>query len=182
MVAAETAKLKAQVKRLTSSFERLKAKNEALCRALDRSKVKIVSLGNSVAEGRKREKSLAEILRAISGSRTDAQPVFDAIADAALRLIGDVGAAVTRLDGDTLHPGALTSTNKTGDERLKAQFPCPVSKLPGHARAIRFRVPYCARPPSQSLDVVSKHEDAVLAGPDSFRIQTTASGLIELSP
>ena len=143
MVAAETVKLRAQVKRLTSSFERLKAKNEALSRALDRSKAKIVSLGNSVAEARKREKSLAEIRRAISGSRTDAQPVFDAIADAALRLIGDVGAAVTRLDGDTLHLAALTSTSKTGDERLKAAFPCPVSNLPGHARAIRFRVPYC---------------------------------------
>ena len=143
LATATKADLQAEVKRLQRSLAQSKARLEARDKLFDRSKVKIVSLGNSVAEGRKREKSLAEILRAISRSATDAQPVFDAIADAALRLIGNVSAAVTRLDGDTLHLAALTSTSKTADERLKAQFPCSVSKLPAHARAIRRRVPYC---------------------------------------
>ena len=51
---------------------------------------KIATLGRSVAEGHEREKATAEILAVISRSPTDAQPVFDGIANGALHLIGGV--------------------------------------------------------------------------------------------
>jgi hypothetical protein len=130
MGAATKADLEALVKRLERSLERSEARNMALGKSRDRAMAKNKALSKSVAEGREREQATAEILRVISRSSTDAQPVFDAIACAALRLIGGVSAAVTRLDCDMLHLAALTSTSKTRDERPPRHIPT----LPVHAR------------------------------------------------
>jgi len=62
----------------------------------------------------KRQTATAEILRSISGSPTDVQPVLDTIADSALRYCGAEDAVVLIKDGDTMrsqaHTGAVTST------------------------------------------------------------------------
>jgi GAF domain-containing protein len=99
-------------------------------------------LGKSLAEARQRRKATAEILRVISRSPTDAQPVFDGIANAAVRLTGGVSAAVTRLASEVLHLAALTATSEDGDQILKVTFPCLLSEQPTHRRAIQSRTPY----------------------------------------
>jgi two-component system, NtrC family, sensor kinase len=71
---------------LKREIERLKGENEGLRRSLD----------NAVD----REAATSEILRVISSSPTDVQPVFDAIADSASRLCEADAAEIYRVDGD----------------------------------------------------------------------------------
>ena len=102
MSTATKAELEAQVKRLTRSLDRAKAK----IATLERANAKVTALRNAVAEGRAREKATAEILRAISSSPTDTQPVFEGIAAAARRLIGGLSSTVRRVEGDANGYGA----------------------------------------------------------------------------
>ena len=58
-------------------------------------------LFNETQEALARETASADILRVISGSPTDVQPVFEAIVDTALRLLNCARATVLRTDGQT---------------------------------------------------------------------------------
>ena len=97
-----------------------------------------VRLFNETREALERQTATAEILRVIASSPADTQPVFDAIAASALRLLAGHSAAVTRLVGDMLHLAALTSTSEEGNEALKSRFPLLLSSagmLPEVARS-----------------------------------------------
>ncbi len=94
-------------------------------------------LFNETKEALERQTATAEILKVIASSPSDVQPVFDAIAQSARRLIGGFSALVARVDGDKIHLAAYTSTGKSGDRALKDSFP---RSLDGHgpaAQAIR---------------------------------------------
>jgi hypothetical protein len=66
----------------------------------------IHDLEKSLAEALARETATSEILRVIASSPSDVQPVFDAIALAAMRLSGSTIGVVTRYDGEFLHLAA----------------------------------------------------------------------------
>jgi two-component system, NtrC family, sensor kinase len=53
-----------------------------------------------VSEALEQQTATAEILRTIAQVQTDVQPVFEAIADSAMRLLGAWAAAVTLYDGE----------------------------------------------------------------------------------
>jgi signal transduction histidine kinase len=74
-----------------------------------------------------RQKATAEILKILANSRSDVQPVFDAIAAASLRLSGGFSATVLRVVDGNFHLAALTSTNPGGDELLRKFFPRPIA-------------------------------------------------------
>jgi hypothetical protein len=65
----------------------------------------------------------SEILRVISQSPTDVQPVFDAILPRAVRLLGGYSGTVTRVVGDQIELAALTSTDAAGDAAQRARYP-----------------------------------------------------------
>ena len=77
-----------------------------------------------------RQTATADILKVIASSPSDVQPVFEAIAATANRLIGGFSTAVLRFIGDELHLAAFTPTNAAADEALKASFPRPVAEFP----------------------------------------------------
>jgi signal transduction histidine kinase len=97
-----------------------------------------VRLFNETKEALERQTATAEILRVIAGSPTDVQPVFDAIAASATRLLDGFSTAVVRVADGQVHLAGITSTGESGDEALRQVFPVPVGKAPGNVgRAIR---------------------------------------------
>ena len=71
----------------------------------------------------------AEILKAIAASPGDVQPVFDAIARTANRLVGGHATAVFRLIDDAVHLAAFTPISPVADAALRASYPLPASTL-----------------------------------------------------
>jgi GAF domain-containing protein len=98
-----------------------------------------VRLFNETKEALERQTATAEILKVIASSPSDVQPVFDAIAKSAYRLIGGFSTAVARVYGDVLHLVAFSSTGEAGNEALKHAFPMPVAR----SKAARTAAPVC---------------------------------------
>jgi GAF domain-containing protein len=104
-------------------FTELQASNRELTTALDT------------------QTATSDILRVISRSRTDVQPVFDAIVASAVRLLGAYTGGLTRIAGDQIVLAALTSTDDTGDAVLRSSFPQSLHSEGTHALAVRDRAP-----------------------------------------
>ncbi|HTR57772.1 MAG TPA: GAF domain-containing protein, partial [Casimicrobiaceae bacterium] len=104
-----------------------------------------VRLFNETKEALERQTATAEILKVISESPTDVQPVFDAIAASAVRLLNGYSAAVFRVQDDMFHLAALTSTSQQGDEALRSTYPRPVGSRPRLAQAVRTGSPLVHR-------------------------------------
>jgi signal transduction histidine kinase len=88
-------------------------------------------LENRLGEALEQQTATSEILRVISQSPTDVQPVFDAIAWAALRLCGGNRANVFTFDGNLVHVAAFASSKPGVDEQMRRHFP----RLPGRDSA-----------------------------------------------
>jgi signal transduction histidine kinase len=104
-------------------FTELQARNRELTTALDT------------------QTATADILRVISRSQTDVQPVFDAIVASAARLLEADSGLLTRIAGDQIEIAALTSTDPAGDAILRAAYPLSRHSDRVHARVIRDRAP-----------------------------------------
>ena len=104
-------------------FTELEARNRELTTALDQ------------------QTATSGILRVISRSQTDVQPVFDAIVESAVRLLQGYSGALTRIAGNRIELAALTSTDAAGDAALRALFPQALHSEAPHAQAIRDRAP-----------------------------------------
>jgi GAF domain-containing protein/anti-sigma regulatory factor (Ser/Thr protein kinase) len=76
-------------------FTQLQEKNQAVTQA-----------HAQVTEALEQQTATSEILRVISSSPTDVQPVLDAVAESAARLCDSLDAQVLRVEGDTLHLAA----------------------------------------------------------------------------
>jgi two-component system NtrC family sensor kinase len=86
-------------------------------------------LFNETREALERQTATADILKVIASSPSDVQPVFDAIATSANRLIGGFSTAVFRFVDGVSHVAAFTPTNPAADEVLKASFPRPLAEF-----------------------------------------------------
>jgi GAF domain-containing protein len=100
-----------------------------------------VRLFNETSEALERQTATADILKVIAASPSDVQPVFDAIAASALRLIGGLGAAAHRVIGDEIHLVALTSTDPSGEGAIRELYPVPVSGSIIQCRVVRSGAP-----------------------------------------
>ena len=80
-------------------------------------------LFNETKEALERQTATADILKVIAGSPDDVQPVFDAIASSARRLIGGFSTAVHLVIDDMVHLVAFTPTNPESDAILVAAHP-----------------------------------------------------------
>src|SRR4051812_8179332 len=79
-------------------------------------------------EALERQTATAEVLKVIASSPSDVQPVFEAIAHSANRLIGAFSTAVFRFIDGISHLAAFTPTNPAADELLKSRFPRPIKE------------------------------------------------------
>jgi signal transduction histidine kinase len=105
-------------------FTELQEKNRALTEA-----------HSQVSEALDQQTATAEILRIISQSRTDVQPVFDAIALSAMRLCGGDYASVFRVEGDQLVPMQTPMSPEHADF-LRQQYPRPIDTTSMVGRAV----------------------------------------------
>jgi GAF domain-containing protein len=87
-------------------------------------------LVNETKKALERQTATADILKIIAASPADVQPVFDAIAACANRLIGGFSTTVLRFVGDALQLVAFTPLNPEADQALKASHPRPVTEFP----------------------------------------------------
>jgi two-component system, NtrC family, sensor kinase len=80
-------------------------------------------LFNETQEALERQTATADILKVIARSPSEVQPVFEAIATSAKRLLGGFSTAVFRILEATVHLAAFTPVNPVADQALKADFP-----------------------------------------------------------
>jgi len=115
-------------------FTELQEKNQALTQA-----------HAQVTEALEQQTATSEILRVISSSPTDVQPVFDTIVRSAMRLLGGFSATLRQLDGDRLDLVAFSTTSESGDEALKNRLSqLSLAHDPMYAQVVRDRAPLFA--------------------------------------
>jgi GAF domain-containing protein/DNA-binding response OmpR family regulator len=127
-----------------------------------------VRLFNETKEALERQTATADILRVISASPTDVQPVFEAISERARVLCNAVVSGVTRLDQDTVHLAAYHGVSPEADQAMRSVFPVPADGTTITARAIRDRAPV------QIADVLA---DPQYAAKDAARLAGYRSNL-----
>ena len=102
-------------------FQELQTRNRHLTEALDQ------------------QTATSEILRVISGSPTNVQTVFDAIAGASLKLCGAASGIVTTFDGELIHLSAQAHINPEGADALRRVYPVRPGRGLASGRAILTR-------------------------------------------
>ena len=107
------------------SDTRLRAENEELRR----------SLGASIEQ----QAATAEILRVISSSPTDVQPVFDAIVRSAVRLCDGLYGFVGRFDGEQIHIAAHHNYTPDALRVMQEMYPMRPSRQQVSGRVILSR-------------------------------------------
>ncbi len=98
-----------------------------------------VRLFNETKEALEQQTATAEILRVISRSQTDVQPVFDIIAERAGKLCGAEYSVVSRFDGEMIHLVALHGMNPQGVAEVRRVYPMRTTDETVTARAVRAR-------------------------------------------
>jgi signal transduction histidine kinase/HAMP domain-containing protein/putative methionine-R-sulfoxide reductase with GAF domain len=117
---------------LKESYEGLEQKVEARTREL-------AETNRDLNEALEQQTATSEILRVISSSPTDVRPVFDTIADAAMRLCAAASSIVTTLDGEVLHLSAHAHMGEEGADALRRVYPSRVGRDLAAGRAILTR-------------------------------------------
>ena len=91
-------------------------------------KAEVESLRRALTESVEQQTATAEILRVISSSPTDVQPVFDTIAASAVRLCDGRSGALYRIESGVVHLVAYVNPNPEAHEALRAAYPRPVAE------------------------------------------------------
>jgi GAF domain-containing protein len=126
-------------------FKELAAKNRELTTTLDQ------------------QTATSEILRSISRSLTDVQPVFDTIVQSSVRLLDGFSATMTLLRDDLLELVAYTSTGAEGDALLRRLFPMPLRGMPPGEQAVRDRRTYVIEDVDTATNVSDSMRETIRA-------------------
>ncbi len=94
---------------------------------------------NDTRQALEHQTALSDILRVISESPTDLQPVFDAIAARAAALCNADGATTSRFDGELIHIVSVVGGTREGEAAIRAAFPRAPSRDSLHGRVVTDR-------------------------------------------
>ena len=128
-------------RRKTTEPKRSNRANVARNRRLSASDqvTEVARLTRELKEAREQQIATADVLKVISRSPTDAQPVFDMIAERAAQLCDGLFCFVYRFDGQLLHFVAHYSLTPEVLEMNRRAYPAPPSRRSAAARAILER-------------------------------------------
>ena len=98
-----------------------------------------VRLFNETKEALERQTATSEILRVISSSTTDVQPVFEAIVQSGLKLFPDATVAVTLPESDHVKLAAVAHRDRHFNEAWWKRFPFPLTREYMHGIALLER-------------------------------------------
>jgi signal transduction histidine kinase len=88
---------------------------------------KVARLTRELREALEQQTATGDILKIIASSPDDVQPVFDAIARSANRLVDGCATTVVLRRDDTLHLAAFTATEEASIAFFKRSYPRPIS-------------------------------------------------------
>ncbi|MGH7355910.1 MAG: GAF domain-containing protein, partial [Candidatus Rokuibacteriota bacterium] len=87
-----------------------------------------------LSESLEQQTATAEILRVISSSPTDVQPVFDAIVEHAGRLAGGIHTIALRFEGEQVVLAAHNAPTGEARDQVRRRFPIPIATLDAWGR------------------------------------------------
>ena len=96
-------------------------------------------LVQELTEARRQQAATSEILRVISSSPTDVQPIFDAIVRSAVSLCGGLFSTAFRFDGELVHLVAHHNFAAEALEHFNRAYPTPPGQATQAAQAILER-------------------------------------------
>src|SRR5262245_58689494 len=79
-------------------------------------------------EAQDQQTATSDVLKVISESPTDVQPVFDAIVRHAVRLCGGRSGILVRYDGELMHLAAYRNVTPEGVKPTRMAFPRPPNR------------------------------------------------------
>jgi len=91
---------------------------------------------DEISAALERQTATAEILKVISASPTDVQPVFEAIVQAGVKLFEGAAIAVSRPEGNEMRLMAVAETDPGRTARWWERFPFPLERQYMHSAAI----------------------------------------------
>ena len=128
-----------------------------------------VRLFKETQEALEQQTAISEILRVISESPTDVQPVFDAIAERAMALTGSAIGATTRFDGENMHMAAAYGFSPEAFDATHRAFPMKPGRNTLNGRAVLERAPVqihdVVADPEYSITAVAEEAGSALAVP-----------------
>jgi signal transduction histidine kinase len=95
-----------------------------------------VRLFNETKESLEQQTATSEILRVISSSPTDVQPVFEAIAQSGLNLFSEANVWVVLKEGESIQAAAISERDPERIAKWRAAFPTPLTRDYLNATAI----------------------------------------------
>jgi GAF domain-containing protein len=117
----------------------------------------------ALSEAQAYQAATSEILRVIATAPTDPQPVFELIAETAVKLCGAEVGNVSLLDGEWVNLVAIFGLSTAASEAIRRIFPMQLRDFGGAARAIRecavIQIPDVRAEPGYKVK-----ETAVIAG------------------
>jgi GAF domain-containing protein len=124
---------------------------------------RVEALEKALADSLEQQTATSEILRVISSSPTDAQPVFESIAASAHRLCGAKLTTVFRFDGRLIHIAALHDVSTQGAAAYRDAYPAPPGRGGATHRAILTRsivhIPDIREDPEYELQGLARAAD-----------------------
>ena len=128
-----------QVKKRRPRPAKARARGAATARASAVPKGQATALARELKEARDQQAATAEILKVISTSPADTQPVFEAIVQSGLKLFPDAAILIALPDGDRLRAAAFAETNPARIKAMLRRWPIPITREYIHAVAILDR-------------------------------------------